>query len=96
VVGNGQVYRVASDGRLSLIAGSGTSGSGYSGDGGPAASAQFAGPYGITVDSAGNLFIADRDNNRIRKVTPAGIISTAAGFGIPDIDGDVRSVEPRF
>ena len=61
-----RVYRVASDGTLSLIVGSGTYG--YSGDGGPAVSAQLKYPAGIATDSAGNLFIADELNNRVRKV----------------------------
>jgi hypothetical protein len=61
-----RVYRVTADGRLIWLAGNGTSG--YSGDGGPATSAQLYGPTGVAVDSTGNLFIADYENNRIRKV----------------------------
>lgn len=54
---------------------------GYSGDNGPATSAQLSGPTGIALDTAGNLYIADYGNNVIRKVTLAGIITTVAGGG---------------
>jgi trimeric autotransporter adhesin len=74
-----RIYHVAADGRLRLIAGNGYSG--YGGDGGKATSAQLRIPAGIALDSTGNLYIADRDNNRIRKVTPDGIITTVAGNG---------------
>ena len=72
------VYHVR-DGQIQVIAGNGTTG--YSGDGGPAASAQLYNPGGVTVDAAGNIYIADTGNNRIRKVTRAGIITTVAGGG---------------
>jgi hypothetical protein len=81
-----QVYRVDADGKINVIAGNGIWG--YSGDGRPATSAQLRTPWGIAVDSAGNLFIADTNNNRIRKVTTAGIISTVAGNGLPYFSGD--------
>jgi sugar lactone lactonase YvrE len=71
------VRKIASDGIITTVAGSGACC--YSGDGGPATSAQLNGPHGVGVDSAGNLFIADINNHRIRKVTPDGIISTVAG-----------------
>jgi hypothetical protein len=61
-----RVYRVSADGRLSLIAGIGSNG--YSGDGGPATSAQLNFPNGVAVDTEGNIFIADTRNHRIRKV----------------------------
>ncbi len=55
---------------------------GYSGDGGPATSAELNTPWGMTFDAAGNLYIADEGNNRIRKVTPGtGTITTVAGNG---------------
>jgi sugar lactone lactonase YvrE len=81
-----RIYKVASDGSISLKAGVGANG--YSGDGGSATAAQLNGPLGVAVDSAGNLYIADIYNNRIRKVTPAGIISTVAGNGISANSGD--------
>ena len=59
----------------------GNGGNGFSGDGGPATSAELQGPHSVAVDSAGNFYIADGGNNRIRKVTLAGIISTVAGDG---------------
>jgi len=81
-----RIYRVAANGSLSLTAGLGTSG--FSGDGGPATTAQLRLPDGVTVDSAGNLYIADKENNRIRKITNAGIISTVAGNGTRGFSGD--------
>ncbi len=76
--GNNRVRRVTPDGTIGTVAGNGQSG--FSGDGGPAASAQLFDPLAVTMDSAGNLFVADAGNNRIRKVTPAGTISTVAGI----------------
>ncbi|MBN1570974.1 MAG: hypothetical protein JXA73_24260 [Acidobacteria bacterium] len=81
-----RVYRVTEDGSLHFVAGDGTKG--YSGDGGPATSAQLNVPLGIAVDTTGNLFIADAVNNRIRKVTPDGFISTVAGNGTKGYSGD--------
>ena len=62
--------------------------SGYSGDGGPATSAQLSNPDGIAIDRLGNLYIADSGNNRIRKVSSSGIITTAAGDGYSGSLGD--------
>jgi trimeric autotransporter adhesin len=76
-----RVRKVTPNGIISTVAGIGTSG--YSGDGGPATAAKLCYPSGIAVDSAGNLFIADSNSQRIRKVTPAGIISTVPGTGVP-------------
>jgi trimeric autotransporter adhesin len=72
-----RVYKVAADGTLTLIAGGGDT----LGDGGPATEAQLKNPQGIVLDGAGDLYIADTDNHRIRKVTPDGLITTAAGGG---------------
>jgi uncharacterized protein (TIGR03437 family) len=72
------VFRVSSDGTLTVAAGNGLPG--FSGDGGPAASASLDGPAGLAVDSAGSLYIADSNNDRIRKVS-GGIITTFAGGG---------------
>src|SRR5215831_1113375 len=74
-----RVYRVTSDGTLTIIAGSGSPG--FSGDNGPASSAQLSYMHGIATDAAGNLFIADTSNNRVRKVSAAGAITTVAGNG---------------
>jgi uncharacterized protein (TIGR03437 family) len=84
--GNHRVQKVAPDGSVSTVAGNGTPG--YSGDGGPAASAMLWRPSGVALDGAGNLYIADTDNNRIRKVAPNGTIVTVAGNGMPSYSGD--------
>jgi uncharacterized protein (TIGR03437 family) len=68
----------AASGEVTLVAGNGTYG--FSGDNGPAGSAQLAFPAGVAVDSAGNVYIADPGNGRIRKVSN-GIITTVAGGG---------------
>jgi len=62
--------------------------SGYSGDGGPATSAKLDGPEGVAIDTQGNLYIADSYNNRIRKVDTSGIITSVAGNGAYDFNGD--------
>jgi sugar lactone lactonase YvrE len=71
---------VASTGNIQTVAGNVALGAGFSGDGGPATSAQLNDPFGIFVDGSGNIFIADADNCVIRKVN-AGNISTVAGNG---------------
>ena len=73
---NARVLKI-SGGAVTTVAGSGTQG--FGGDGGSATSAQLNSPIGLAVDPAGNLYIADFGNNRIRKVTPGGTISTVAG-----------------
>ena len=62
--------------KISTIAGNGTSG--YSGDGGPATAASINGPQSLAADSDGNLYIADTNNSKLRKVDPIGVISTVA------------------
>ncbi|MHA7962369.1 RICIN domain-containing protein, partial [Streptomyces sp. L500] len=64
--GNHRVRKVAADGNISTVAGTGTAG--FSGDNGPAASAQLYNPFGLAVDCVDTLYIADHVNNRIRKV----------------------------
>jgi len=77
---NNAVFKVNSSGQLTTVAGN--EAYGYSGDGGPATSAELAGPSAVFVDGSGNIFIADRDNNRIREVVAAtGDIQTVAGNG---------------
>jgi uncharacterized protein (TIGR03437 family) len=71
---------------MSTYAGNYTSG--FTGDGSAATSAELAGPFGMAVDKSGNIYIADQFNNRIRKVTTAGIISTVAGNGTSGYTGD--------
>jgi len=83
---NHRIRRVGPLGNIGTVAGTGTVG--YSGDGGPAASAQLRYPYGVAVDSSGNLYIAEFFGHRIRKVTPGGTISTAAGTGTAGYSGD--------
>lgn len=73
-------------GIISTVAGTGTAG--FSGDGGSATSAQLNEPGGVDVDPAGNLYIADFLNNRVRKVTPGGVITTIAGTGTAGFSGD--------
>jgi hypothetical protein len=76
-----RIRKVSPSGMISTVAGSGVKG--FSGDGGPATAAQLYHPYGLATDAAGNLFIGDFGNNRVRRVSPAGIISTVAGGGSP-------------
>ena len=78
VVGAGALAVTGSN-TISTVAGTGESG--FSGDGGPATSAQIYRPAGLAFDAQGNMYIADLQNDRIRKVTPAGTITTFAGGG---------------
>ncbi|MGH9455542.1 MAG: hypothetical protein ACRD2O_16400, partial [Terriglobia bacterium] len=71
---------------ISTVAGNGFTG--YSGDGGPAIDASVNGPRGVTVDTAGDIFIADTGNNRIREITPDGVVNTVAGTGVLGYSGD--------
>jgi len=84
--GNNRIRKVAG-GNISTVAGTGTAG--YSGDSGPATSAKLNSPRGVAVDTAGNIYIADTVNNRIRKVDAStGYITTIAGNGTPAYCGD--------
>ena len=83
---NNCVWRVNSQGIITTLAG--TRVPGFSGDGGPAAAAQLSGPHGITADAAGNVYIADSKNNRVRRVGVDGIIVTIAGNGQSGASGD--------
>ena len=78
--GNHQVLRYSATGVLSVVAGTGKAG--FSGDTGPAASAQLNAPAGLAVDASGALYIADSGNNRIRKVVK-GVITSAMSVGSP-------------
>ena len=74
-----RIRKVSANGIITTVAGTGRSG--FSGDGGPGASARIANARGVAVDGSGNLFIADTRNHRIRKVTPNGTITTVVGNG---------------
>jgi len=83
-----RIRKVDVNGIITTVAGSGAGGRSFSGDGGPAVNAQLALPYSVAVDGAGNFYIADTSNQRIRKVNAAGIISTVAGDGVQGYSGD--------
>lgn len=78
---NNAVRRVAPDGTISTAAGVPLSGAGFTGDNGPASSAQLSFPYDVAVQADGGYLIADTNNNRIRRVDPDGTIHTVAGGG---------------
>jgi len=80
------IRKVNSAGIITTVAGNGNMG--FSGDGGPATAAKMQWPCDAISDTAGNIFIADTYNNRIRKVDASGIITTFAGTGAPSFSGD--------
>ena len=85
--GNNRIRKVtASSGIITTIAGTGIAG--FSGDNGIATLAQINYPYGIAIDTLGNIFFSDGDNARIRKIDTSGIITTIAGNGIYGYNGD--------
>jgi trimeric autotransporter adhesin len=92
---NHRIRKVDANGMITTVAGNGTAG--FGGDGGAAIEANLNFPHGVAVDAAGNLYITDRGNNRIRKVTTGGIISNIAfnsGFNSPrgitvDVNGNI-------
>ena len=83
---NHRVRKISQSGTVSTIAGTGMAG--YNGDGINALSATLYYPSGMTIDGSGNIYVADQYNNRIRKITPGGIISTVAGNGAMGFSGD--------
>ncbi|MGY4998852.1 NHL domain-containing protein [Streptomyces sp. 900105245] len=83
---NHRIRKITTDGRISTVAGTG--GAGYSGDGGPAGSAQVNWPRAMAVDSAGAVYITDTNNHRVRKITADGKICTVAGTGVAGFSGD--------
>ena len=83
---NQRVRQITPDGIIHTIAGTGQAG--YNGDGIPATSAELNNPLGVAVDPAGNVFIVDSSNFRIRQITPDGIIQTIDGTGVAYNTGD--------
>src|ERR1035437_8003723 len=83
---NHRVRKISASGVITTLAGTGVAG--FSGDGGPAAAAQLNLPYGLVADLAGYLYVADLGNDRVRRISPDGVITTAAGQGIRGSSGD--------
>ena len=81
-----RIRRIGTDGVITTVAGTGVAG--FSGDGGPATSAQFDQPTGIAIAPDGTIFVADQFNNRIRRFTVGGTITTVAGNGTQGFSGD--------
>ena len=83
--GNGVIRKISAGGTISTVAGNSLAG--YNSDGIPATTASLNDPQGVAVDAAGNLYIADTDNHRIRQVAPNGTITTFAGNGMSAYSG---------
>ena len=84
--GNNTIRKVSASGIIRTIAGTGDPG--FSGDGGHATEAKLTSPRGIALDSAGNIYLADTGNQRIRRIDPAGTIRTVVGNGVRGFSGD--------
>ncbi|HTA81385.1 MAG TPA: T9SS type A sorting domain-containing protein, partial [Bacteroidia bacterium] len=83
---NNVIRKITTTGNIYTVAGNGIAG--FYGDGGQASLAELYYPTGLAIDDSGNIYIADEDNNRIRKVTTDGVINTIAGNGIGGYSGD--------
>ena len=93
--GNHRVRKIGAAGTITTLAGTGERG--YGGDDGPAAQARFALPAGVAVDAAGNVYVADTGNHRVRKIGAAGTVTTLAGTGERGYGGDDGpATEARF
>lgn len=90
---NHAIRRISAEGTVATIAGR-VAESGY--NDGPGAAARFNSPQGMAIDTAGNVYVADRDNNAIRKLTPAGVVSTVAGSGQTAGASDGKGSRARF
>ena len=84
--GDHTVRRIDQAEEVSTVAGSGTAG--FGGDDGPATEARLSGPRDVSADAAGNLYVADTGNHRVRKIDLAGMITTFAGTGVAGYTGD--------
>jgi Domain of unknown function (DUF5122) beta-propeller len=92
---NHRIRRIEPDGTLTTIVGSGVAGN--TGDGGSALAARLNSPQDVTFAADGTMYIADRNNHKIRRVTPAGVISTFAGSGTSGYNGDeITAVTARL
>ena len=85
--GRGRIARITPQGDVTNLVGDGTPET-YWGDGGKATDSALDAPLGVAVDNAGNLYISDSKNSRVRKVSIDGVITTVAGTGIPGHSGD--------
>ena len=83
---NNRIRKISTSGIITTIAGTGVGS--YSGDGGAAISATFNKTAGIAIDAAGNIYVADQHNHRIRKINTSGIITTIVGTGFAAFSGD--------
>ncbi|MGJ7615245.1 MULTISPECIES: hypothetical protein [unclassified Variovorax] len=88
---NRKIRKITPAGVVSTLAGSGAAGNAD----GPGATATFNDPIGIAVDSAGNVYVADTSNHAVRKITPAGFVSTLAGNAVPGL-ADGTGAAARF
>ena len=84
--GNHRIRKIDPSGKISTVAGNGVAR--FSGDGGLATSASLFAPTGLGIDTAGNLYVVDTGNQRIRRIGPDGIITTVAGNGVGGFHGD--------
>ena len=90
--GNSKIRKIDTSGTINTIAGTGSIGN--SGDGGPATAAFLNQPTGVAVDRAGNVYIADNQNSRVRKVDTSGTITTIAQTGMPVFSGNGGASSP--